>query len=254
MLLLDLPWVLFFLLLIVLSGVVDIGYRIGLRLSVDSDSLRHDQLVAVRDSIGLLLSLLLGFTLAMAISRFDLRKQLIVDEANAIGTTSLRAQMLAEPVRDKVLPLLRRYVDERLRYSHPGLYNAEVAQSIARAKSIQNQLWSLAVDLAKTTPNPITSLYVQTLNDAIDLSEKRLAALENRVPSPIWVMLALISALECLVSGMTTRPRFWFAMLITPLMIAIVMTLIADLNSPRSGFLQTGGASIERLRHDLQIK
>jgi hypothetical protein len=78
--------------------------------------------------------------------------------------------------------------------------------------------------------------------------------LENRVPTPIWVMLILISFLTCLTVGMSVRRRFWYVMMISPLMISIVMALIADLNSPRSGFLQTGRASMERLQKDLQLQ
>jgi hypothetical protein len=88
----------------------------------------------------------------------------------------------------------------------------------------------------------------------IDVSEKRVAMLENRVPPPIWIMLTLISLLACLTVGMSVRRRFWYVMMISPLMIAIVMALIADLNSPRSGLLQTGRQSMERLQQDLKAE
>jgi hypothetical protein len=147
--------------------------------------LKPEQLASARDGIGLLLSLLLGFTLAMAPSRFDQRKQLVVDEANAIGTTIVRAQMLPEPARDKMLALLREYVDARIRFAGVGLYGEEFAQAMARGKELQNQMWKVAVDVAKTTPNGITSLFVEALNNSVDLSEKRLSMLENRVPTPL---------------------------------------------------------------------
>jgi hypothetical protein len=86
----------------------------------------------------------------------------------------------------------------------------------------------------------------------IDLSEKRLATLENRVPSPIWIMLLLISMLACLTAGMTVRRRFWYVMTLSPLMIAIVMALIADPNSPRTGFIQIGRESMKRLQMHLK--
>jgi hypothetical protein len=86
----------------------------------------------------------------------------------------------------------------------------------------------------------------------IDLSEKRLATLENRVPPPIWIMLLLISMLACLTAGMTVRRRFWYVMTLSPLMIAIVMALIADPNSPRTGFIQIGRESMKRLQMDLK--
>jgi Protein of unknown function (DUF4239) len=252
MTLFDQPWTLFAVLFVVLLVLVEIGYRIGSRLSVATDGLRHEQLVASRDAISVLLSLLLGFTLAMALSRFDQRKQLIVDEANAIGTTTRRAQMLPDPARGEMLDSLRQYVDERIRFSVAELHSAEFEQSVARGKQLQNEMWRQGVEVAKQSPTPITSLFVQALNESMDLSEKRMAALENRVPGAIWVMLTLISLLTCLTVGMSVRRRFWFVMALTPLMIAIVMALIADLNSPRKGFIQIGRQSMERVQQDLK--
>jgi hypothetical protein len=251
MLLFDHPIPLFFVLLFALSVFVEIGHRAGMRLSVDTDSLRHEQLVAARDAIGLLLSLLLGFTLAMAIARFDQRKQLLVDEANSISTTAMRARTLPEPLGVKTLGLLREYVDARARFSAARLQGQDLEQSIVKAKELQDQMWSQAELAAKTAPTAITSLFIQSLNETIDLSEKRVATLEDRVPLPIWVMLTLISLLACLTAGMTVRRRFLYVMLVTPLIISIVMALIADLNNPRGGLLRTGEKSIERLRHDL---
>ena len=247
----DQPLILFFVILAALFLMVELGRLVGRQLSVHEDTLRHEQLVASRDAIGVLMSLLLGFTLAMALSRYDQRKQLMVDEANAIGTASLRASMLPDSARDKMLGLLREYVEARNRFSQASLDGQQMTQSIEQTKKLQNQMWLMATDVARSAPTSITSLFVQSLNEMIDLSEKRMSLLENRVPAPIWIMLTLIAALTCVTVGMTVRRRFWYAMMITPLMISIVMSLIADLNSPRSGFLQTGRQSIDRLRQDL---
>jgi hypothetical protein len=252
MTLFDQPWSLFGVLFVVLLVLVEIGHRIGLRLSVDTDEVRHEQLVGARDAVSVLLSLLLGFTLAMAVSRFDERKRLIVDEANAIGTTSLRAQTLAEPARGKMLGLLREYVEARIGFSKAGLQGPEFQESLARSKQLQNEMWQQSVEVARQSPTAITSIFVQSLNESIDLSEKRLAMLENRVPTAIWVMLLLISLLTCLTVGLTVRRRFWFVMVLPPLMIAIVMALIADLNTPRTGAIQIGHESMERLQQDLK--
>ncbi len=251
MALVEQPWALFLVLLASLLVVVELGRRVGQRPSISADEVRHEQLEWARDAIGLLLSLILGFTLAMALARFDQRQQLIVDEANAIGTASLRAEMLPQPSRERLAVLLRAYVAERIRFSTARLHAQELSESVARTKDLQSQMWEQSVEASKTAPNAITSLFVQSLNEVIDLSEKRMATLENRVPQPIWIMLTLLSLLECLAAGMCVRRKSWFVMVISPLMIAIVMSLIADLNSPRAGFLQTGRGSMERLQQDL---
>jgi hypothetical protein len=252
MALFDQPWTLFAVVFIVLLLMVEIGARFGERASVGTDQLRHEQLVAGRDGVGLLLSLLLGFTLAMVLSRFDQRKQLIVDEANTIGTATLRAQLLSEPARSKVAALLRDYVDARIEFSRSALGSQDFDRSVARTKELQDTMWEQSVEVAHLAPNPITSIFIQSLNDVIDLSEKRMAMLENRVPPAIWVMLLLISLLTCFTTGMSVRRRFWFVMMLSPLMISIVIALIADLNSPRTGLIQIGRQSMERLQRDLQ--
>jgi Protein of unknown function (DUF4239) len=252
MALVEQPWALFLALLASLLVVVEIGRRVGQRPSASADEVRHEQLEWARDAIGLLLSLLLGFTLAMALSRFDQRQQLIVDEANAIGTASLRAEMLPPSSRERVAILLRTYVAERIQFSTARLHVQDLSESVARTKDLQGQMWEQSVEASKSAPNAITSLFVQSLNEVIDLSEKRMATLENRVPPPIWIMLILLSLLECLTAGMCMRRKSWFVIVISPLMIAIVMSLISDLNNPRAGFLQTRRGSMERLQQDLR--
>jgi hypothetical protein len=194
---------------------------------------------------------LLGFTLSMALSRFDHRKELVVDEANAIGTTYLRAQMLPEPARNQSINLLRRYADARTTWLTATDSQAALKEAIAESKTIQDQLWQIAVPLAQQTPNPIISIYAQTLNDMIDMHEKRIAAGNNRIPVTIWAMLILLGALTCLTVGLSQRRRMVVSMLVPPLMIAVVMALVADIDSPRSGSITVSQGSLKRLEDDL---
>jgi len=250
-LLFDHPGALFFALILVLLVAVELGFRVGSRLRVNADPQHHEQIVAARDGIGVLLSLLLGFTLAMGLPRFDQRKQLVVDEADAIGTTALRAETLPEPLRTKELTLLRQYVDARVEFSEKGVSQAEIQASLVRASKLQKELWGAAAAEAQVRPTPMTALFLQSLNESIDVSEKRTSARENRIPGSAWFMLILMSVLTCLTVGYSLQRRFWFVMLLTPLMIAIVLTLVADLDSARSGWIQVNQPSMERLQRSL---
>jgi hypothetical protein len=252
MALVERPWVLFAVLLLGLTLVVELGHRLGLATAANFDEQLREPLVATRDSVGLLLSLLLGFTLAMALPRYEERKKLVVDEANAIGTTALRAQMLSEPARAKILQLLSEYLEARVNFSAASLDAQELQQPLERARQLQDQLWRESVGVAQQNPTPVTSLFVQALNESIDLAEKRRATLENRIPRAIWILLALVSLLSCLTIGVSERQRFWFVMIISPLTIAIVMALIADLDAPRSGLIQVGQESLRRVQQDLK--
>jgi hypothetical protein len=239
-------------LFVVLVIAVESGFRLAVLSGAAMDQDRREQIAASRDSLGILLSLLLGFTLAMALPRFDLRKQLVLDEANAIGTASLRAELLPQAQRVRARTLLLEYVAARQAYSRAALGQQELTTAINRTKSAQSSLWQIAQESARQSPTPITALFVSSLNEVIDLSEKRLTALENRIPPTIWLMLLLIALLTCFTFGYWQRKRFWLVAVITPLMIAIVMGLIADLDSPRSGFLRVDLRSLERVEQDLR--
>jgi purine-cytosine permease-like protein len=105
-----------------------------------------------------------------------------------------------------------------------------------------------AIAVAAQNPNSFTPLFVQALNELGDLTEKRLAAEENRVPLPIWLMVILISVLACVVTGYSMRRRQLVEMIVLPLTVAIVMALVADLDSPRTGAIHIGQQSMERLQ------
>ncbi len=247
----DHPLVFFFLLFVVFAALAEIGFRLELRSKVQHDDTKHTQIEDTRTQIAVLLSLLLGFTLSMALARFDHRKELVVDEANAIGTTYLRAQMLSEPARTQSISLLRRYIDIRLSWITAKDQQAALKTTIAESKKIQDQLWQIATPLAQQTPNPIISIYAQTLNDMIDLHEKRMAATDNRIPNTIWAMLVLLGVFTCLTVGLSQRRRMVVSLLVPPLVIAVVMALIADIDSPRSGSIKVSQGSLVRLQDDL---
>ena len=135
---------------------------------------------------------------------------------------------MPEAQRSQVRALLRAYVQTRQVYSQAVPGESQLTAAIERTKALQSSLWQQAEESARLSPTPMTALLVASLNDTIDLSEKRLTAPENRIPPTIW-LIAVVS----------------------PLMIAIVMGLIADLDSPRSGFLRADRRSLDRLAQDL---
>ena len=188
--------------------------------------------------------------MVIAVQRFDNRFELLVDEADAIGTASLRAQTLPEPFRRKVLELLREYVD--LRFTYPSLgIGPKLDEAVARAKKLQSRLWEQGVAVAQQDPSPINSIFLESINETIDLGEKRLAALENRIPPSVWTILVLISMLTCFIVGLGMKRRFWVTTVVWPLMVSIILGLTADLDSPGSGLIQIKRQSLQRLQQDL---
>jgi hypothetical protein len=198
-----------------------------------------------------LLAFLLAFTFGLAASRFDDRRHVVLDEANAIGTTYLRAAMLPEPLGKEVRGLLREYVDVRLEAIDP----AKTEQAIARSEQLHNELWSRAVAATQQDRSPITGLFVQTLNEMIDLHAKRvMMGLRSRIPFSIWVALYLVTLLSMGVMGYlegltsSTRSPAVIALVVT---FATVICLIADLDRPGEGLLRVGQQAMTDLKKSI---
>src|SRR5262245_3996018 len=164
--------------------------EIGLRIGRHVRRNREDHAPSLEGPMLGLLALIVGFTFAMALSRFEARRDAVLSEANAIGTTALRARLLPEPHRAEVLKLLREYVKIRVDVTQQSNPRANSAATIERSNAIQESLWLHAKAVAEKDNAMVpTGLFIQTLNDMIDSQAKRLAALRNRVPN--IVVLAL---------------------------------------------------------------
>jgi hypothetical protein len=248
----DEPWLLFLAVGILLFTSSAVGYGLALATRVNEISHHHEQITGLRDGLFVLLGLLLGFSIAMVLPRFDLREQLVVDEANAIRTTMLRAELLPEPERSKTLELLREYVLVRQDFGSVGSLNSSaLSRTTQRTKSLQEELWQQIVAVTKEDQSAIISAYVQSLNDTISVAERRLAGFEHRVPKTVWVIIVIVGVVQSFVTGYHLKQKFWFALVITPLVVAVVMGLIADLDSPHTGFIHVEQNSMERVVNDL---
>ena len=186
-----------------------------------------------------LMAFLLAITMGMASDRFDTRRGLILTEANSIGTTYLRAGYLPEPASSRSQELLREYVPLRIVNNDLD----ELAVQLARSAEIQNELWSMAEELARAAPDSdVLALYIDSLNETIDLNESRIiAGIYARVPETILFLLIVGSALTLGMvgygAGLTGRrsPLTAVAMIVV---LGAVITLVVDLDRPRDGFLE----------------
>jgi hypothetical protein len=158
--LLNKPWLLGLVLAISLAISIELGRRTAAYAHIHEDTNYKDQIVAIRDGLFLLVSLLLGFTLALAVPRYTERRTLLVEEAVSIGTTYLRAGLLPQPYRDNARDLLRHYVDVRLDLDNAGFDAARFDEATNRSKHIQDQLWAGALAVAQTDRTAITATYV----------------------------------------------------------------------------------------------
>ena len=166
----------------------------------------------------------------------------MVDEANAIGTAYLRAQMLPAPLRDETRALLRDYVDVRVEAGHVSIiHDDEWASLMARAGSLQNALWDGARRAAEANPNPVPSgMFVQAINDLIDSFGRRDAAINRHVPEVVLLLLIgtflITSAIVGFSAGVVGRrpPLVSFAMVV---LIVVLVFVILDLDRPIRGMI-----------------
>jgi hypothetical protein len=248
--LLDQPLLLFMTICIALFASSVLGYRLAFSTRINEDSHHHEHITGLRDGLFVLLGLLLGFAVAIVLPRFDERRQLVIDEANAIGTTMLRAEILPEPQRGRTLELLRAYVVVRYDFARETLLDRPALnRQTQRTKALQGQLWQQIVAVTQENQTAVIAAYLQALNDMIDVAEKRLAAFENRVPNTVWIIF-IVAIFQSFATGFSLTRRFWFSLVMTPLVIAVVMALLADLDSPRTGLIRVEQGSMERLVHD----
>lgn len=252
--LLDHPWPLGLLTAVLLAAVIELGYQIAIRLRIQEDANRKEQMIAIRDGLFILVGLLFGFTLALAAPRFADRRFLLIDEANAIGTTYLRAATLPSPYGEQAQQLLAQYVDARLDLDNAGLDQSRFAKAAKRAKQIQEQLWQGVADITKTDRSAVSAAYMTSLNQMIDLHEKRVSAVENRIPGSVWLLIFSVSAIALFTRGLTLAGRFWLTLVLAPLTIAIVVALISDLDTPSSGLIRLDERAMIRLKADISSR
>ena len=245
------PWLLGLLTALLLAALIEAGRQAAVRARIQEDANRKDQMVAIRDGLFVLVGLLLGFTLAIAAPRHAERRSLLTDEANAIGTTYLRAGTLPKPNREQAEQLLRHYVAARLDLDNAGVDADRTTEAISRAKQTQKRLWDGVLEVTKNDRSAVSTAYMNSLNQMIDLHEKRISALENRIPRGVWLLIFSVSAIAAFARGLTLSRRFWLTLVLAPLTIAIVVALIADLDTPSTGLIRLDQRAMQRLKADI---
>jgi hypothetical protein len=200
-----------------------------------------------------LLGLIIGFSFSMAITRYDLRKTYEAEEANAIGTEYVRARLLRTEDTTKVHELLRSYLDQRI--SFYTARNAEHLEQInASTAELQGHLWDIVQAAAAAQPTPPVALAVSGMNDVLNSEGYTQAAWWNRIPSAAWgLMLAVAIGCNFLFGYNARRPteEKTREFLILPLIVSIAFVLIAEMDTPRGGFIRVQPVNLERLFRSL---
>jgi hypothetical protein len=248
-------WAVFGLTLAISVAQVEFGSclaRIVLRRNPDKDP--EGPLGALVGSLLAMLAFFLAFTFGMAATRFDARKQLVLEEANAIGTTYLRAELLPSEPGAEVKRLLREYVDLRL-----GATTENFHEVLRRSSEIHGRLWEQVKSLVPLNMDgELRSLFIESLNEVIDLHQSRVTVgLEQRIPGTIWFALYVLSFLSMLAVGyqvgMSGVRRLWGTPIVAAAF-ALVIGMIADIDRPGEGLIRVSQKPIADIRQSMQSR
>lgn len=242
---------------VLLFGLIIIAHELGLRIGshflANSDSDIKTQTSAIQGGILGMLALILGFTFNMSIQRYDSRSSAEMEEANAIGTTKLRAALLPAPFSKQADAAISDYIDLRLESIHVDLTRLDKRKALnIETGKLQQRVWDIGVAAADVSPNPVkTGYFLTSVNDMIDAQGARLDVLNRHVPPAIFYLLFVFfistGGLIGYSSGLGER-RSRAPALILNMLICLLVFIIIDLDRPRRGVIEVRQDSMEALR------
>jgi hypothetical protein len=200
-----------------------------------------------------LLGLIIGFSFSMATSRYDLRKTYEEAEANAIGTEYARAGLMPAANAAGLRALLKKYLDLRISF-YNSRSDGDLQQVNAHTAQMQDQMWTAVQDPAVAQPSPVIALAVWGMNDVLNSQGYTQAAWWNRIPKAAWsLMVGIAIACNLLVGyGARTAGAKSGLLIVLPLVVSISFLLIADIDSPRGGFIHVAPQNLVSLQQSLR--
>lgn len=249
-------WIIALLLLVLLLAMNEAGFRLGRHAESRTLEKTKSEISVVAGSIVGVLGLLLGFTMSMAVARFEARRQLVLEEANAIGTSYLRTQLLPAPDGPEIASLLSDYVNLRLEYARADQDFDQLQTARRQTARVQKEFWVRAVAYAQKDPNPVRAgLILISLNQVIDLEAARWMTFLDRVPASVIYVNGFIALLAVSLVGYSfgvSGRRQVFSVCLLAVAISVVLAVILDLDRPRRGFIQVSQQPMIDLRDQLR--
>ncbi len=239
---------------VLLVAAGEIGYRRGMFRRESKESVRSLMSGTAAAMLGLL-GLLLGFTLAMAVSRWDERREVIVNETNSIDRLWLRAGLLEAPLRNELRDALREYADERIALGGSRGDRAALGAARSESEALHVSIWSVverANQLGQS--NAVMKSLIDAASDVIDLHELRLASIENYLPAPLFLLLFTVASVSVAFFAWAfgaANQGGRAAIVALALLIGAVLLVIMDINRPQRGRIKIGIESLQRVEDSM---
>jgi Kef-type K+ transport system membrane component KefB len=240
---------------LIVGGSVAAGILIGRRIRSRSEAHRAT-IAVIQGTLLSLVGLLLAFGLTMAVGRYEGRRALVLKESNDIGTTFLRAQMLAEPERTASLEILELYADAAIDLADQVPDTARFLDDVTRISDLQRQLWALAGDVVREDPvGTAPRLYIETLNEMIDTHNARVSSLRNRVPSTVVLLQVAGSAIALGVLSLylALLGRSVITSIAAATFVILILFISFDLDRPQRGLITVPFAPLVHVRASMEL-
>jgi hypothetical protein len=233
-------WAIFAAATVVVIISIDVGFRLGQIVHRRSAEEKESPTSAFAGAVLGMVAFILAFTFGIVSNRYDSRKALVREDANAIRTAFHRSDFLPEPDRSEAKSLLREYLGSRLAFAQAGnLEPARLKELSTEVDRIQSRLWEMAVANARKDMNSdVAALYIESLNEVEDVHASRIAVgVQERIVIGVWGVLAVLTILGMVGMGYhagIAGSKRSMSMLILALSFALVITMIAALDRPGS--------------------
>jgi hypothetical protein len=222
-------------------ALIETGRRVGRRRIAKDPTGATAGFGTVDAAVFGLMGLLIAFTFSGAAARFDARRQLILEEANDIGTAYLRLDLLPPAAQPPLRDAFRQYVDARLAVSRAGPDSAAAAAPVAHATALQRSIWTQAVAATHDAPPEAQRLVLSALNAMFDITTARAVALRTHPPTIIFALMAALALLCALFAGYgmaAERYRSWAHIIGFAAIVVLTVYVIIDLENPRAGLIR----------------
>ncbi|MCQ8102595.1 hypothetical protein NP590_00650 [Methylomonas sp. SURF-2] len=238
---------------------IEVGRRLGIRSQADEQKTDRAAAGLIDGAVFGLMGLLIAFTFSGAASRLDHRRDLVISEANAIGTAYLRLNLLPADKQSPLRDLFRQYLDARLDVFQKLPDMAAAEAGLLRANQLQSQIWPMAVEACQLSGSvPATTLLLSALNEMFDMANLRTTTSRVMHPPPvIFIMLFVLALLSSLLAGYSmgnSRDNNRFHVIGFAAIIAVTVYVILDIEYPRAGLIRVDAVDqvLMELRSSMQ--
>jgi hypothetical protein len=217
-----------------------LGYYVVQRANQQGAGTAGEGLGAIEGSLLGLLALLLSFTFSMSASKSDTRRQIIVQEANDIGTAILRCDLYPDSARSKLKPMFSDYLNARISYYQAGIDETKLNQSLQQSNEYSGRIWKFVTGLSQDKENTFRSQQmVPALNAMMDIATTRDADRNAHVPESIYWLLFLLTITGSFIVGYGSKGKSFNWIMVCGFTLMTIMTvyLILDLDRPRRGII-----------------